>query len=81
MALSHDEILAAVVDVMVNEADVPEEEISLEKSFVDDLNLDSITIMEITSALEEKLDITIEDEQATELNTVGDVVELVKTLA
>lgn len=54
-------------------------EITLEKSFKDDLGADSLEVMEMVMDLEDKFDITIEDEDAEKLNTVGDVVAYIET--
>ncbi|MFL9650756.1 acyl carrier protein [Exiguobacterium chiriqhucha] len=54
-------------------------EITTDKSFKDDLGADSLEVMEMVMDLEDKFDITIEDEDAEKLATVGDVVAYIET--
>lgn len=54
-------------------------EITVDKSFKDDLGADSLEVMEMVMDLEDKFDITIEDEDAEKLATVGDVVAYIET--
>jgi acyl carrier protein len=63
----------------VNEiAGVAEADIELEKSFVDDLDVDSLSMVEISMAAEEKFGISIPDSELKNLKTVADVVNFVK---
>ena len=57
---------------------IDEEEIKMESSFVNDLGADSLDIVELIMALEEKYDIEIPDEEVEKIVTVGDIVEYVK---
>ncbi len=50
------------------------EEVKLETSFIDDLGADSLDSIELVMALEEKFNIEISDEDAEEINTVGDAI-------
>jgi acyl carrier protein len=52
-------------------------EVSDEKSFIEDLNADSLDLTELIMTLEEKFSIEIPDDQAEKLKTVGDVVSFV----
>ena len=52
------------------------EELSVEEK-ISDLGLDSLDMVEITMKLEEKFDISIEDEEIENLKTVSDIIELV----
>ncbi len=56
----------------------PEENITEETSFQDDLGADSIDIFQIIMALEEEFELEISNEDAEGISTVGDVVEYVK---
>ena len=64
-------------------ADVIEEDVSklgMKVNFWNDLGVDSIKAIEITVALEKKLGVTVRDDQIPKISTVGDAINLVKTL-
>lgn len=69
-----DDVKAIVVEQLGANAD----EIKLESKFVDDLNADSLDVVELIMALEEKLGIEIPDEVAEKMTTVGDVVSYIE---
>ena len=50
----------------------------MEASFIEDLNADSLDIVELIMALEDELDMEIPDEDVENFKTVGDVVNYVK---
>lgn len=54
-----------------------EDDISMNSSFVDDLNADSLDVVEFIMALEEEFDIQINDEDVENIKTVGDVVNYI----
>ena len=59
---------------------VEPEEITMETSFMDDLEADSLDLVEMMMALEDEFDIgTISEEEAAKLKTVGDVVDLINS--
>ena len=51
----------------------------MDSSFLEDLNADSLDIVELIMALEDELDMEIPDEDAENFVTVGDVVRFVKS--
>ena len=50
----------------------------MDANFIDDLNADSLDIVELVMAMEGEFDISIPDEDAEKIKTVGDAVEYVK---
>lgn len=54
-------------------------DIAAEKSFIEDLNADSLDLTELMMSLEEKFDCDIPEEEAEKLRTVGDVMEYIKS--
>lgn len=64
--------------IIVEIKDIPEDEIQLESSFADDLEADSLDIVEMLMLLEEKFDIQIPEDEAAKLKTVKNVVDYVE---
>ena len=74
MAFSTDEVLAGLAELVTDETGISADEVALEKSFTDDLDIDSISMMTIVVNAEEKFDVKIPDEEVKNLTTVGDAV-------
>ena len=72
-----EEIFEEVKAIIVEQLGVEEEKITMEASFIDDLGADSLDIVELIMALEEKYDTEIADEVAEKMATVKDVVEYI----
>lgn len=66
-----------VIDIVVEQLGVDKEDVTLSKSFVEDLNADSLDLTELIMTLEERFDCEISEEDAEKLKTVGDVVNYV----
>ena len=67
--------------VIVDQLSVDPEAVTLEASFVDDLDADSLDVVELIMGLETEFDIEIPDEEAEKISTVGDAVEYIKSHA
>jgi acyl carrier protein len=67
--------LAAIVEDV---AGVPAADVQPDKSFVDDLDVDSLSMVEIVVAAEEKFGVRIPDDQVKNLKTVGDAVTFIE---
>jgi acyl carrier protein len=67
-----------VIDIVVEQLGVDKEEVSLEKSFVEDLNADSLDLTELIMTFEERFGCEISEEEAEKLKTVGAVVEYIE---
>ena len=72
------DILADVTEVVVEQLDVNAEEVKSESKFVEDLGADSLDVVELVMALEEKFDIEIPDDAAEKIATVGDAVKYIE---
>ncbi|SCJ48717.1 Acyl carrier protein [uncultured Clostridium sp.] len=57
---------------------IDEEEITMESAFIEDLNADSLDIVELIMALEDELEMEIPDEEAESFVTVADIVKFMK---
>ncbi len=55
------------------------EKITLQTSIIEDLGADSLDVVELVMALEEKFGVEIPDEDAEKINTVGDIVSYVES--
>ena len=75
--MEHDEIFDKVKDVIVDQLNVEEDDVTEDAAFVDDLGADSLDIVELVMALEEQFGISIPDEQAEKIKTVGDAVAFI----
>ena len=71
------EILAGLAEIVNEETGVETEEVQLEKSFTEDLDIDSISMMTIVVNCEEKFEVTIPDEEVKNLKTVQDAVDFI----
>lgn len=74
MALTQDEVLAGLAELINDETGISTDTVELGKSFTDDLDIDSISMMTIVVNAEEKFDVKIPDEEVKNLTTVGDAV-------
>lgn len=63
-----------VIDIVVEQLGLDAEEVTLEKSFIEDLNADSLDLTELIMTFEEKFGCEIPEEDAEKLKTIGDVI-------
>lgn len=68
-----------VQQLIVRELNVKESEVTENASFVGDLKADSLDIVELVMALEDEFQITISDEEAEKIRTVGDAVRFLES--
>ena len=78
MALSENEILAGVAELVNEETGLPTESVEMDKSFTDDLDIDSLSMTSIVVQAEDKFSVTIPDEDTKNLKTVRDVVTYIQ---
>ncbi|MFM7474194.1 MAG: acyl carrier protein [Microcystis aeruginosa] len=69
------EIFDRVKKVVVEQLEVEPEKVTPEASFANDLQADSLDVVELVMALEEEFDIEIPDEAAEQIDTVGKAVD------
>ncbi len=67
-----------VREIIAEKLSINEDEITMDSSFLDDLNADSLDLVELMMALEDELDTEIPDEEAEGFKNVGDVVKYLK---
>ena len=78
MAMTEQEILEGLGEIVEEVAGVPAAEVTPEKTFVDDLDIDSLSMVEIAVAAQDKFGVEIPDDQLKDLKTVQDVVDYVR---
>ena len=67
-----------VIDIIVEQLGVDVADVALGKSFVEDLNADSLDLTELIMTFEERFGFEISEEDAEKLKTVGDVVDYIE---
>ena len=75
--MSTEEIRAALADIVNEVAGIPADSVQLDKSFSDDLDVDSLSMVEVVVEAEEKFGVTIPDDEVKNLKTVGDAVTFI----
>jgi acyl carrier protein len=75
---STEEIRSDLADIVNEVTGIPVEDVQLDKSFTDDLDVDSLSMVEVVVAAEEKFDVKIPDDQVKNLKTVGDAVSFIE---
>lgn len=67
-----------VIDIIIEQLGVDANDVSPEKSFVEDLNADSLDLTELIMTFEERFGFEISEEDAEKLKTVGDVIDYIE---
>jgi acyl carrier protein len=75
---STEEIRSSLAEIVNEIAGIPVEDVQLDKSFTDDLDVDSLSMVEVVVAAEEKFDVKIPDDEVKNLKTVGDAVSFIE---
>ena len=71
-------MLEKMKEIIADQLGVSEDEVTLEASFKEGLDADSLDLFEFVMALEEEYDVEIPSDDLAELNTVGDVINYLK---
>ena len=80
MAMTEQEILAGLAEIVNEETGLEAESVQMDKSFTDDLDIDSLSMVEIAVQTEDKYGVKIPDEDLANLRTVGDAVGYIQKL-
>jgi acyl carrier protein len=75
--MSRDEIREGLSDILEEVAGVNPDDVADEKSFTDDLDVDSLSMVEVVVAAEERFGVKIPDDEVKGLKTVGDAVDYI----
>ena len=69
-----------IKELIADKVGVDPEDITMETSFADDLEADSITLFELVMAIEDEFDIEVDDESIEKIVTVGDIVNYLEEI-
>jgi acyl carrier protein len=75
--MTREEVFDHVKGILVDTLSVDEEKVTMQARFKEDLETDSLDLVELVMTMEEKWGIKITDEEAAEIETVGDAVDFV----
>lgn len=75
--MTREEVLEHVKSILVETLSVDEDKVTTEARFQEDLETDSLDLVELIMTMEDKFAIKITDEEAAEIKTVGDAVDFV----
>jgi acyl carrier protein len=74
-------IEAKVIEIVSEQMGVDKAEISRETSFINDLNADSLDTVELVMEFEDEFDMSIPDEEAEKIQTVGAAIDYIVSIA
>ncbi len=77
MAVSEQQILQTLAEIVGEETGIEPEAVQPDKSFTDDLDIDSLSMMTIVVNAEERFGVRIPDDEVKNLKTVGDAVSFI----
>ncbi len=75
---STEEIRSGLADIVNEVAGIPADDVQLDKSFIEDLDVDSLSMVEVVVAAEEQFGVKIPDDEVKNLRTVGDAVAFIE---
>jgi len=75
--MERSEIEAKMVDLLVEELGIDRDKIAMSSKFEEDLEVDSLGVVELLMALEDNFDVNIPDEEAEKITTVSEAVDIV----
>jgi acyl carrier protein len=77
MEMTKKEIYERVRGLLAEQLSIEEDTIEMSSNFIDDLNADSLDIVELIMTLEQEFNLSIPDEEAERIRTVGDAVDFI----
>jgi acyl carrier protein len=75
--MNKDEIFATIREILVRQLEVKPSQVKLKTSFKEDLDAESLAMVELILALEEEFGVSISDDEAQDLTTVGETVDFI----
>ena len=71
-------VFEKVRDILCDQLDVNEEDVTMESSIAEDLGADSLDVVDLIMSLEDEFDLEVPDEQVEAIKTVGDLVRFIE---
>ena len=78
MTVENDQVAQRVVDIICEQLQVSREKVKEDTSFINDLGADSLDIVELVMELEEEFKMSIPDDEAEKIKTVGDAIRYIR---
>ncbi|HSV67530.1 MAG TPA: acyl carrier protein [Mycobacteriales bacterium] len=75
--MTTEEIIDGLAEILEDIAGVKRADVELDKTFVDDLDVDSLSMVEVAMAAEERFGVKIPDNELANLKTVGDAINFI----
>ncbi|HHX19535.1 MAG TPA: acyl carrier protein [Clostridiaceae bacterium] len=75
--MTQQEILKRVRVILADQLSIDAESVTMESNIIEDLNADSLDIVELVMSMEAEFDLAIPDEEAERIRTIGDAVEYI----
>ena len=72
-------VFEKVKDIIIDQLNVDEDEVTMDASFIDTLGADSLDLVELVIAMEEEFEMSIPEEDIDKISTVGDVVDYIES--
>ena len=72
-------VFEKVRDIVVDQLDADENDVTMESSIVDDQGADSLDVVDLVMSIEEEFDVEIPDEEVENIKTVGDIVKYIES--
>ena len=77
--MTEQDVLAGLASIVNEITGIKADQVTMNASFVDDLDIDSLSMVEVAVAAEEQFGVRIPDEALAKLKTVGDAVSFIQT--
>jgi acyl carrier protein len=72
-------VFEKVRDIIIDQLDAAEEDVTAEASIIDDLGADSLDVVDLIGSVEDEFDVEIPDEEVEKIKTVGDIVSFIES--
>lgn len=71
-------VFEKIKQIIADQLGADADEITMDSTFIEDLGADSLDVVELVMAMEDEFDMEIDEDEAENISTVGDVVEYIK---